>query len=292
METAPIVKSRLILNLVLLLALVAIGLYAYLRPAKDVVEQGIRVSQLKRDDVNRIRLQRDAGLDLQLEKRHGSWYIMQPYQTHAEPLQIDRLLDLTMATASGEFPGQNLSRYGLDPASVTVTLNDQSFAFGNINEITNEQYLASEGRVFLVRTYHGYSLPTNMSELIGRKLLADHEKPVAYDFGKWQAVQNDKGAWSIQGSAPAGHEIAPTPDELNVWVAEWQLASALSVAPNEAEPHGERIDIRFSNGESATFQVLAREPEIILVRMPGNMRYQLGADAGARLLDPYRVAQQ
>jgi hypothetical protein len=86
--------------------------------------------------------------------------------------------------------------------------------------------------------------------------------------------------------------VAPTPDELNVWVAEWQLASALSVAPYDAEPHGERIDITFSDGTSATFQIVSREPEVVLVRVPGNMRYQLGADAGARLLDPYRVAQQ
>ncbi len=284
-------KSRLILNLVLLLALIAIGLYAYLRPTEDT-EQGIRVSQLKREDVNRIRVQRDTTMDLRLEKRQGTWSVTQPLQTYAEPLQVDRLLDLTMATASAEFPAQNLSRYGLDPASVTVTLNDQSFAFGDINEITNEQYLASEGRVYLVRTYHGYSLPTNVAELFGHKLLADHETPVAYDFGEWQVVRNDKGAWSIEGKIPPGHDVAPTPDELNVWVAEWQLASALSVTPYEAKPDGERVDIRFSNGERTTFHVLAREPEVVLLRIPGNMRYQLGADAGARLLDPYRVAQQ
>ncbi len=283
-------KSRLILNLVLLLALISIGLYAYLRPAEDA-EQGIVVSQLKREDVSRIRLQRDTTLDVHLEKRHGTWYITKPYQTHAEPLQIDRLLDLTMATASADFPARNLARYGLDPAPITVTLNDQSFAFGDINEITNEQYLASNGRVYLVRTYHGYSLPTNMAELFGRKLLTDDETPVAYDFGEWQAVRNDKGAWSIQGKSPAGHDVAPSPDELNVWVAEWQLASALSVSPYEAKARGENVVIRFSNGESATFHVLAREPDVVLVRIPGNMRYQLGADAGARLLDPYRVAQ-
>jgi hypothetical protein len=290
-EAAQIVKSRLILNLVLLLALIAIGLYAYLRPTEEA-KQGIRVSQLKREDVNRIRLQRDAKMDLQLEKRHETWSITAPYQTHAEPLQVDRLLDLTMATASAEFPAQDLSRYGLDPAPVTVTLNDQSFAFGDINEVTNEQYLASNGRVYLVRTYHGYSLPTTVAEMLGRKLLTDDEAPVEYDFGEWQAVRNDKGAWSIQGKAPAGNDVAPTPDELNIWVAEWQLASALSISPSDARPQGERVVIRFSNGESATFHVLEREPDVILLRVPGNMRYQLGADAGARLLDPYRVAQQ
>ena len=291
METAQIVKSRLLLNLVLLLALVALGLYAYFRPTEDEKPK-ILVSQLKRNDIDRIRLERDNKLDVQMQKRDGTWYMTRPYQTRAEPLQVDRLLDVTTATASGEFAGENLSRYGLSPAPVRVTLNDQSFAFGNINEITNEQYLASGERVYLVRTYYAYSLPVDLPTLISRKLLADNEKPVAFDFGEWQAVRNEKGAWLIQGKPPGDHDVAPGPDELNVWVAEWQLASALSVAPNQAAPQGQRVVIQFSNGTSATFRVLAREPEVQLLRVDENMRYQLGIDAGSRLLDPYRVAQQ
>lgn len=289
METAQIVKSRLILNLVLLLALVTLGLFAYFRPTAEE-EQKILLTQLKRDEINQIRLERD-NLDFRLEKRHGSWFMTRPYQTLAEPLQVDRLLDLTMATASDEFPAENLARYGLDPAPIRVTLNDQFFAFGNINEITNEQYLASGERVYLVRTYHGYSLPTGGAQLISPKLLADHEKPVEYDFGEWQAIQNDKGTWSIQGTPPMGGDVSPSPDELNVWVAEWKLASALSVTPYKGEPRGQRIIVRFSDGESATFRVIAREPEVHLVRGE-TMQYRFGTDAGSRLLDPYRVAQQ
>lgn len=291
METAQIVKSRLLLNLVLVLALAGLGLYAYLRPTEEDKPK-IAISQLERDEIDRIRLERVPDVDLQLEKRNGAWLMTRPYQTRADPLEVDRLLDVAMGTASEVFPAENLSRYGLDPAPVRVTLNDQSFAFGNINEVTNEQYIASGGQIYLARTYLGYSLPTDSKKLISHKLIADTEKPVAFDFGHWQAIKNDKGAWSLQGKLAADVDLSPTPDELNIWVAEWQLASALSVTPHEGTSGGARVILQFSNGDRATFRVLQRQPDVELLRVEENMRYRLGEDAGGRLLDPYRVADR
>lgn len=282
-------KSRLILNLALLLALVGLGLYAYLRPGEEKKPE-IAITQLHRADVDSVRIQRGAEMDVQMQKRNGAWLMLHPYQTRADPLQVDRLLDITLATASDMFPEENLARYGLEPAIATVTLNDQLFQFGSINEVTNEQYLSSDGNIYLVRTYLGYNVPLDVNKLLSHKLLGENEKPVAFDFGSWKAEKNDKGAWSLQGQLHPEREVTPTPDELNIWVAEWNLASALSVTPYQGKPHGERIEIRFIDGASATFQVLSRQPDVRLLRVEENMVYQLGTDAGGRLLDPYRVA--
>ena len=283
-------RSRLLLNLALLLALLALGLFAYFRPAEEAAEK-IQVTELKREDVERIRVEHNQ-FDYQLERRDGSWFVTAPYQTLANQLLVDRLLDMTMATASGEFPAEKLARYGLEPVKSRVTLNDQAFEFGDINDITNEQYLASNGRVYLVRTFYGYGLPADGAQMISPRLLADHEKPVEYDFGAWQAVQDDKGAWTIRGAPPERGDVAPSADDLNIWVAEWKLASGMSVIPFEGEAGGDRVIVRFSNGESAAFHVIAREPDIQLVRADARMQYKFGTDAGSRLLDPYRVAQQ
>lgn len=282
-------KSRLILNLVLLLALAALGLYAYWRPGEEQ-QPGIAVSQLKRGEVVRVRIERGATVDVEMAQRDGTWLMLRPYQTRIEPLQLARLLDLTEATASDMLPADNLSRYGLDPPTARVTLNDQTFAFGNINDITNEQYLASGDHIYLVRTFLGYNIPLEVNKLLSHKLLGDHEKPVAFDFGQWRAAKNDKGAWSLRGTLPAAGEAAPSADELNIWAAEWNLASALSVESYQGTPRGERIRIQLSNGSSVTFRVLSRQPDVELLRVEENMRYRLGSDAGGRLLDPYRVA--
>ena len=283
-------KSRLILNLVLLLALVALGLYVYLRPGQEEHNPQLALTTLKRDEVDRVRVQRDTSMDMQLEKRNGTWVMTSPYNTRVDPLQVDRLLDITLATASQRFPAENLARYGLDSAPVIVTLNDQTFGFGSINDVTNEQYVSNDGNIYLVRTYLGYNVPRDATSLFSRKLLADNEVPDAYDFGEWTAEKNAKGAWTLQGNLHTEREVTPTPNELNVWASEWNLASALSVTPFEGKPYGERIEIKFTNGGSATFRILTREPDVRLLRVGENMVYQLGPDAGGRLLDPYRVA--
>ena len=283
-------KSRLILNLVLLLALLGLGLYAYYRPGEKENKPHIALTDLKRNSIDRVRVQRDSGMDMQIAKRNGTWIMSSPYQTRVDSLQVDRLLDITSATASQRFPAEDLKRYGLDPAPVIVTLNDQSFGFGSINDVTNEQYVASAGNVYLVRTYLGYNVPRDVTGLFSHKLLADNEIPDAYDFGNWKAAKNEKGAWTLQGDLHTEREVTPTPNELNVWAAEWNLASALSVTPFEGKPHGERVEIKLTNGSSATFRVLSRKPDVQLLRVDENMVYQLGPDAGGRLLDPYRVA--
>ena len=283
-------KSKLILNLVLLLALLGLVLFAYLRP-EEKAEPKMPVTQLKREDIDRIRVQRE-NFDFRLEKRNGEWFIAAPYQTLAQPIQVDRLLDITIATASDKFPAENLAPYGIDETSVRITLNDELFAFGNINEITNEQYFAGDEHVYLIRTFYAYSLPMEPTELISTKLLSSQEIPVKYDFGKWQAVQKENGAWSIEGTPPGNNEVSPSTDDINVWVNEWKLATALSVQPYEGEQRGEPITVQFSNGESATFRVIARDPEVRLVRTDARMQYVFGNDAGSRLLDPYRVAQR
>ena len=282
-------KSRLILNLVLLLALVALGLYAYWRPGEEQTP-GIAVTQLGRDDVVRVRVERGTALSIEMAQDDGTWLMLQPYQTRVPPLQIARLLDITEATASDMLPADNLPRYGLEPPAARVTLNDQSFSFGNINEVTNEQYLASGDHIYLVPTFLGYNIPLELTKLLSHKLLAESEKPIAFDFGNWQAVKNDRGAWSLQGNAAAASEDVPTADQLNVWAAEWNLASALSVEPYQGTPRGDRVSIQLGNGKSATFRVLSRQPNVELLRVEENMLYRLGADAGGRLLDPYRVA--
>ena len=281
-------KSRLLLNVALLVALLGLALYAYLRPTDEGTPE-MRITQLNRAQIDRVRIERRNAPDTAMEKRNGNWHMLRPYQTRVEQLQIDRLLDIGAATASEQLARKNLSRYGLDPAPLSVTLNDQSFAFGNINDITNEQYLGTGDSVYLVKTYFGYGIPVNAAKLVSHKLLGDDEKPVAFDFGDWQAVKNETGRWSIQGKAVPDSD-ALSADILNQWAAEWSLASSLSATPHEGSARGASVVIQFSNGNNATMRVLSRDPDVLLLRVGENMRYQFGAEAGGRLLDPYRVA--
>jgi hypothetical protein len=286
-EAAQGVKSRLLLNLALLVALSGLGLYAYLRPKQEEAP-GLSVSQVRRDEVSRIRVERRGAPTIELRKRDGQWHMLAPYKTRADQFQVDRLLDIAAATSKHKLPAGDLPRYGLAPAPVSVTLDDQVFQFGALNEITNEQYVGSGDGVYLVATYLGYGIPTDAARLLSHRLLGDDETPTGFDFGRWRATRDEGGRWSIAGRPPKKEALST--DDLNRWADEWKLANSLSVEPHKGARSGDKFEVTARGGKAITFVVLRRQPEVQLLRTDENMRYRLGAEAGARLLDPWTIA--
>jgi hypothetical protein len=276
------------LNLVLLLALAGIGLYVYLAP-EEKTEATFRLSQFARDDIERIVVEHRGKPPIDLEKRNDSWHMRTPVSTRADPFQVDRLLDIAQGTSSQQLPRENLERFNLDPAPLTVQLNDQSFAFGSINEVTNEQYLATGDAVYLVAPYLAYSVPTDAAKLFSHKLLNADEIPVAFDFGSWRLAKDERGSWKTEGSpADGGAELST--DDINQWASEWHLASSLVTEAHDGSKGPSRIKVSLKDGRTISVEIISRDAEVVLVRGDENMRYRFGADAGNRLLDPRVVA--
>ena len=280
-------KSRLLVNLVLLLALAGLGLYAYLRPNK-APEPGIAVSQLKREQVQSIRVAPRGSPAIELQKRGDQWYLQAPYATRADSFQVDRLLDLVTATSREKLAHADLARFDLSPPRVTVTLNSESYAFGAVNEITNEQYLATADAVYLVAPHLGYGVPIEPAKLISPRLLGPAETPTAFDFGGWKAVKDADGKWHLSGALP--NKTPLSQDDLNRWADEWKLVTSLSAEPHRGPRARDAVTVSVTGGRSVRFEILAREPQFRLLRTDEGIRYQVGADAGRRLTDPWAVA--
>lgn len=286
MAAAQGMRSRILLNLVLVLALLALTLYAYFRPKHENTAAAIKVSQLGRDDVNRILIERRGSPPIRLEKRDGVWHIAAPLRTLADPYQVDRLVDIAGAKAKSRLPLSDPGRFDLDPPQVRVTLNEQPFSFGRINDVTYEQYLATGDSIYLVPPFHGYGVPADVNSLVNRKLLHDSEMPVAFEFGRYRIVRGDRGDWSAEGASPWKRERPPSQDDFNRWVDEWRLASGLSAQPHKGERGKEQVTLRFKNGKSVVLHVLRKQPDFQLVRADSGIGYRFGLDAGRRLLDP------
>ncbi len=285
-------KSKVLVNLVLVLLLTGLVLYAILRP-KEQPDPGIRLTQLKRDDITRITVERRGGPVIALQKRDGDWYISAPLQTRADPIQVDRLTDITTATAKHKLPPGDAGRYELDRPQLKLTLNDQSFAFGRINDVTYEQYVATAGTVYLVAPFYGYGFPTELTKLVSRKLLGDAEVPVAFDFGRYRIARDDRGTWTIEGAHPAPKKGEPlSQDDFNRWADEWRLTTSLGAEPRSSTRGKDRLVVRFKSGKKVAMEIMQKQPEFLLVRSDENMQYRFGAEVGRRLLDPHVVAEK
>jgi hypothetical protein len=284
-------KSKVLVNLVLVLLLTGLVLYAFFRP-KEQPDPGIRLTQIKRDDITRITVERRGSPTIQLEKRGAGWRISAPLQTRADPIQVERLADITTATAKHKLPPGDPGRYQLDPPQVRLTLNDQAFAFGRINDVTNEQYVATAGAIYLVAPFFGYGIPTEVGKLVSRKLLDDAEVPVAFDFGGYRIARDERGTWTIEGASPEQQGKALSQDDFNRWADEWRLTSSLGAEPRRAARGGEHLVVHFRDGKKVAMEIVQKQPEFLLVRSDENMQYRLGAAVGRRLLDPHVVAEK
>lgn len=284
-------KHKILLNLALIAALVTLSLYSYFKPWQHTAPT-IRLTSLKRDDVTRIGIEPRGLTAFNLQKSDGTWRIVAPFNAQAEVTEVDRLIDIVNAIAKQKLEHPDLVQLGLDPPQVRVTLNDQVFAFGRVNDITYEQYVATAESVYVVAPLYGYGIATDATKLLSRRLLDAGEIPVVFDFGRYRIARDEKGNWAAAGEFKTAKDGPLSQDDFNRWADEWRHTSALSVAPDKGSHAREQVNVRFKNGKAVTMRILQREPEFQLVRNDNQLRYQFGVEVGRRLLDPRVVAKK
>lgn len=284
-------KSKVLLNLALIAALVALSLLAYFKPWQEAPAL-IKLIQLKRDDVTRILIEPRDSAAIRLEKLDGAWRVVAPLTAQAESTQVDRLADIVNASARQKLASADLGQFDLNPPQVRVTLNDQAIAFGRINDITYEQYVATAQGVYLVPPLYGYGIPTDVGKLLSRRLLDEGEVPVSFDFGRYRIERDDKGTWAASGEFSAAKDQPLSQDDFNRWADEWRYTSALSVEPEKGGGSRDQVNLRFKSGKSVTMRIVQQEPDFQLTRSDNSLRYHFGVEVGHRLLDPRVVARK
>jgi len=267
------------------LAVTAIALYAILQP-KEKADPGTRISQLKREDVGRIGIERRGAAPIKLEKGADGWRMTAPFTARADVGQVDRVLDIAAASAKQKLPRADLAQFDLDPPALRVTLDGQVIDFGRINDLTSEQYVATADAVYLLAPFWGYGVPQDAGKLANRKLLAESEVPVGFDFGAYRVERDDKGQWAMAGRLPPSAGGAPTQDEFNRWADEWRVTYALAAEPFKGPAGKQRVSIRFKSGKVVTLRPMTTPTGFGLVREDENMVYRFGAEVGRRLMDP------
>jgi hypothetical protein len=142
-------KSRLLLNLALAAILVALGLFAWLRPG-PAPHPEYRLSTQAPDTVRRMTISRSGQPDLVLERTATGWRVTEPVAARANDQTVNGVLRLLSATSRKRFPAADPARFGLDNPILRLTVDGQEFVFGTQQPVSGEQYVAAGGAVYLV----------------------------------------------------------------------------------------------------------------------------------------------
>ena len=270
-------KGKYWANAALFAAVAALALFAWLKPPHG--EPEFKLSTLNAADAKSIKLEIAGAPPVVLERSASDWQISAPFAARADSFQVQRLLGVLGAASKDRFPATGLARFDLNEPNVRITVNQQAFSFGAINEVSREQYVQTQDGIYLVGVHYGANLPKSALQLASKQLFAVDEAPVAFEFDAFKLAQQD-GKWQLTPAADAG------PDDINRWVDEWRLATAIAVlAPSSRKPLA-AIKVKLKNGGGITLAVMQREPELIIARSDQNFEYQFPGVAARRLLAP------
>jgi len=257
---------------------VALAAVAYLRPKPDAEDHAL--SALAPADVKTIRVEPQSAPPIVLERAGKAWRMSAPVRARADADRVESLLALLTAKSKHKFAADDLARFDLDKPGARVTFNEQTMNFGTVNPLSGEQYVATVGSVFLVAHRLAAAVPRRVQDVIAKRLFADEEQPAAFELKQFGVVRRD-GKWLTERAA-----AAPSQDDYNRWTTDWRLATALRVEPFAGKATADTIEIGMDDGRRVKLTVLAREPELQLLRSDEGLRYDFAAAAAKQMLAP------
>lgn len=272
-------KSKWLLNLVLGVLAVALGAVAYYTP-RDRERGAFALSTLAAREVTRIRIERAGTPAAVLESKGGHWRLAAPVAAPAESAQVERLLSILSAQSPQRMPPIELGRFDLDAPPLQVTFDAQVFQFGLVSPVTREQYVLTGGAVYAIAPLYAAGVPVDPLQLVRRRLFAEGAVAVRFTLPAASLARSD-GGWLMK---PARAELSQ--DDFNRFADAWRFATAARVARASARPALALIQIGFTDGETVAFDLVQREPELVLRRRDLDLEYTLGSASARRLLDP------
>lgn len=147
---------RWLTNLVLLLVLVLLGLGIRHELIREGQPQGL--AGIDPRDLSLIEVERDGEPRIRIERAPEGWRMLEPYEVDADPSRLERVTAILGAPVQRSFPEQAaaLDELGLAPSKLRLRLDGLHLAFGGLDPLGQQRYVAADGLVHLIedRFYH------------------------------------------------------------------------------------------------------------------------------------------
>ena len=273
-------KSRWIINLLLLLGIVALGLIARFEPGIEPPAEVPAITALKADDIHRIHINRPVREDLVLLRRSpGQWIIDRAVPLPADDFKVRALAHLAEQKPVRSYPARDmdLAALQLAPPYATAVLNDTTVEFGNLEPIDGLRYVRVSAQVYLIPDNYIPLIEAGFTQFVRQRLFDESAHIQAIRLPQLSVTHSDKG-WQLEPEEQLSAGV------VQQFVDIWQDARALSVQPANPELAGEPIQIQLQGEDvPVTLQIISRTPELILARPDYGIQYRMGNRSEALL---------
>lgn len=276
-------NTRLLLNLGLLALVAVLGLFAYFQPGLEKPSAPPALTDLAISAIDRIRIEDRDGKTVALAREGGQWRLMEPVQLPANAVRVEALLHLAEESSYGQLDATDLdlAEFGLDAPRVRLLLNDRALVFGTTEPLDGRRYVRDGDTVHLIADRYFHILTGGFTEFVNQQLLPQDARVVELATPDWRLTRSAEGKWTLD-PAPPGRS-ADTP---NLLIDRWLTAQAVWVQPYEQAEAKGQIVVRLEGAEQPLrFDILAREPELVLARPDIGVQYHLAEDTARSLLE-------
>lgn len=230
------------------------------------------LTALKQDDINRILIRHSGKPDIRLEKRDGAWWLIEPVETRAEPVEVAALLELSTRGSQRRYAAEEmkLQELELETARQSVQLNDVRIEFGSTDPIESHRYVRVGDTVHLISDPPSAALDSEYNDLVARRLLPADAGIDRIELPGLTLSRSDTGGWAV---SPARADQGA--DAAQQLVGAWQQAQAMWITPLDRK-RAARGQVRIQAGnESFKFTILDRDDQLILARPELGVQFTL-----------------
>jgi hypothetical protein len=277
------IRMRLLLNLVLLGAVLALVWLAIYQPGKKLAPEPQRLTLMDPATITRIAILRPDQEAIRLVKENDRWWLKEPFPIEANENKIKSLFEFLEAQSQNSLDAKahDLKRFGLAEPRVRLELNEAGFSFGDSHPLSGERYVLHEGRIYLIpdTTYH--YLIAEAAVYASPHLVERGKQLIAIRLPDLNLRQKE-AKWSLN---PPDPELSA--DAIVRLVEEWKRSQALTVRRRQADtPTQGEVILEFQQPPPLRYEIVRTDPELVLVRPDLGIEYHLSADAAKRLLRP------
>lgn len=273
-------KSSYITNLVLLV--IVIILFWLTQKDSEQEKVSLQLATLTAAEVNQITIHRAQQPTIELSREGDQWQLQQPYPANANATRVKLVLSLPSSQIHGQLQAMDpssLAQFGLSDPQVTVILNGQQFAFGNVEPINQYRYVLYQGMIYLIDDTVMPLLKSAANSFIDNRLLTENAQISAISLPGLDKTQNL--STEVKLTQHDGEWQAPSQqlssDQLLTLIDNWQHAQAMQVVYQPEQAHNvaaATVEITLKDGKAPLqFKATLNEHNLILQQNDLHLTY-------------------
>lgn len=124
-------RSRIILNLALLVVVAILGALAFFEPFKKKPES-IPIATVDENALTTLTLKNKDTITF--EKKDGHWRLVAPFAAPANDTRVRQLIDIAKANSDARYPlkPEDRAKFGLDKPKASLVLGSTTLVFGDL----------------------------------------------------------------------------------------------------------------------------------------------------------------